>query len=130
MDSTGINVYFINMPFGSVQFGNITSQFYSVASFCFRFEHLGTNCSLHTKELPISGLPISSLVHTLNDKCCHYFLYNPCIIHVTERRSCYNSCYYEKFVNTIEWGQLHGLSLLLEIRTSEDDRRRSKHVIT
>ena len=58
--------YFINMPFRAVQFDNITSKFDSVASFCYRFAQLGKNCSLH-KELPTSGLPISSLVHALSD---------------------------------------------------------------
>ena len=71
-------IYFINMPFRTVQFDNIISKSDTVASFCYRFAQLGTNCSLH-KELPTSGLPISSLVHTPNDKCCHYFQSNPYI---------------------------------------------------
>ena len=66
MDSTGINFLFRNMPFRVIQFGNITSKFDSVASFCYRFAQLGKNCSLR-EELPTSGLPISSLVHTLID---------------------------------------------------------------
>ena len=53
------------MPFRTVQFDNITSKFYSAASFSYRFARPDTNCPLH-KELPTSGLPISSLVHTLN----------------------------------------------------------------
>ena len=57
---------FINMPFMVVQFDNITSKFDSVPSFCYRFAQVDTNCSLH-KELPTSGLPIPSLVQTLND---------------------------------------------------------------
>ena len=53
--------YFINKPARAVQFDNITSTFSSVAAFCYRFPQVGTNHSSH-KELPIS-----SLVHTLND---------------------------------------------------------------
>ena len=53
------------MLFRAVQFDNITSKFDSVASFCYRFVQLGTNCFLQ-KELPTSELPISSLVHMLN----------------------------------------------------------------
>ena len=66
--------YFINMVFTVVQFDKITSKFDSVASFCYRFAQLGTNCSLH-KELPIS-----SLVHKLNDNSVptNYFLSNAC----------------------------------------------------
>ena len=58
--------YFINVPITAVQFDNITSKFDSVVSFCYRFAQLGTNCFLH-KELPTSGLTISSLVHMLRD---------------------------------------------------------------
>ena len=69
---------FINTPFRAVKF-DITSVFDSVASFCYGFAQLGTNCSLH-KELPTPGLPVSSLVHTLNDKYCHYFSSTRCCI--------------------------------------------------
>ena len=50
----------------AVQFDNVTSKLDSIASFCYRFAQLGTNCSLH-KELPTLGLLIFSLIHTLND---------------------------------------------------------------
>ena len=66
------------MPFMAVQFDNITS-FNSVASFCYRFAQLGTNCSLH-KELPTSGLPIFSFIHMLNDNSVATIFYPTLVI--------------------------------------------------
>ena len=61
-----LNFYLINVPFRMVHLDDITSKFDNVASFCYRFSQLDTNLSLH-KELPTSGLRMSSLVHTLKD---------------------------------------------------------------